>query len=378
MRTLVLLLLVGVAAAGLAPLYEVDENVKGSYIIKFKDDLDVDITADDIQRRVQRQRFGRASFSRRYHNVLTGVVAELSEEALQYVRTLDEVEYVSEDGIAYATAIPWGLDRIGQRSSSLDNKYSPDSKYRSGRGVEIWVLDTGVRFSHNDFGGRASFGYDAFGDDGSDCNGHGTHCAGIAAGSTYGVAKKATIKAGRVLGCSGSGSYSGIIGALDHVKANANKPAVVSMSLGGSRSTSLDNAVNSVISAGISVVVAAGNDNANACNTSPARVDKAVTVGSSDKYDRRSSFSNYGSCVDIFAPGSSIPSAYYTSNSATKTLSGTSMACPHVSGIAALYLAESSGRSPATIMNKLKSAATSNALSSVGSGSPNLLAYVDQ
>ncbi|XP_022093904.1 uncharacterized protein LOC110981045 [Acanthaster planci] len=376
MRTLVLLLLVGVAAAGLAPLYKVDENVKGSYIIKFKDDLDVDITADGIQRRVQRQRLGRANFSRRYHHALKGVAAELSEEALQYVQSLDEVEYVSEDGIAHTTEIPWGLDRIGQRNLPLDNSFTTNSDYKGGKGVEIWVVDTGIRTTHSEFGDRATVSFDAYGDNGEDCNGHGSHCAGIAAGQTYGVAKQAKIRGARVLSCSGSGSYSNVIGGLDYVIANANKPAVVSMSLGGSISTALDNAVKKVYKEGIPVVVAAGNSNLRACWSSPARTPEAITVGSTDNLDHRSYFSNYGKCVDIFAPGSKIKSAWHNSDSATNTISGTSMACPHVAGVVALHLAENPSMSPADIETELETSATEDVLLSIGFGSPNLLAYI--
>ncbi|XP_022094005.1 uncharacterized protein LOC110981089 [Acanthaster planci] len=376
MHTLVLLLLVGVAAAGLAPLYKVDENIKGSYIIKFKDDLDVDITADCLQRRVQRQRLGRANFSRRYHHALKGVAAELSEEALQYVQSLDEVEYVSEDGIVHTTEIPWGLDRIGQRNLPLDNSFTTNSVYKGGKGVEIWVVDTGIRTTHNEFGGRASLSFDAIGGPSEDCNGHGTHCAGIAAGQTYGVAKQATIKGARVLACSGSGSESNVIGGLDYVIANANKPAVVSMSIGGSISPAIDDAVKSVYQEGIPVVVAAGDRNINACWSSPGRTFEAITVGSIRDYDYRSTSSNHGQCVDIFAPGSYIKSAWYSSDSATNTISGTSMACPHVAGIVALHLAENPSMSPADIESKLQTSATKDVLSGIKPDSPNLLAYI--
>ncbi|XP_038074092.1 aqualysin-1-like [Patiria miniata] len=379
MNTLILLVLVGVAAADFAPLLRVDDSPKGRYLIKFKDDVDVDTVADGIQSHVQQQRLGQSKISHRYHHVLKGMAAELSDEALEYIRTLDEVEYVSEDGVAHATAQPWGLDRIGQRNLPLDGSFSTNSAYKQGAGVRIYVLDTGVRSTHNDFGGRATAAYDAYGGNGQDCQGHGTHCAGIAAGSYYGVAKKATIMGVKVLGtpaCTGSGSYSAIVAGLDYVVNYGQKPGVVSMSLGGPKSTYMENALKNVVSNGYPVVVAAGNDNSNACYTSPAWLSEAITVGSTDTYDYRSSFSNYGSCVDIFAPGSNIQSDYYTSDSATVVMSGTSMACPAVAGISALYLAQSSGLSPSQIKSKLTSEATSNVIYYVGSGSPNLLAYV--
>lgn len=233
----------------------------------------------------------------------------------------------------------WGLDRIDQRDLPLNSNYHYDY---DGSGVTAFVIDTGVRNTHNEFGGRASSGYDFIDNDNdsSDCNGHGTHVAGTIGGSTYGVAKNVNIVGVRVLNCSGSGTNSGVISGINWVKNNAQGPSVANMSLGGGASQALDDAVNAAVAAGISFVVAAGNDNSNACNYSPARAANAVTVGSTTSTDSRSSFSNYGTCLDIYAPGSSITSAWYNSNSATNTISGTSMASPHVAGVAALYLAE--------------------------------------
>jgi len=208
-----------------------------------------------------------------------------------------------------------------------------------------------------------------------DCNGHGTHVAGTVGGSTYGVAKGVTIVPVRVLDCQGSGTNSGVIAGVDWVTANRSGPSVANMSLGGGASTALDDAVNRSISAGVTYVVAAGNDNQNACNSSPARVPNAVTVGATTSSDARASFSNYGSCLDVFAPGSSITSAWHTSNTATNTISGTSMASPHVAGVAALYLQGSTGASPATVTNAITSTATTGVLTGIGSGSPNRLVY---
>jgi subtilisin family serine protease len=268
----------------------------------------------------------------------------------------------------------WGLDRIDQRNLPLSGTYTYDV---SGSGVRAYIIDTGIHYSHNEFGGRASFGYDALGGDGSDCNGHGTHVAGTVGGTVYGVAKNVALYAVRVLNCSGSGTTSGVIAGVDWVRNNAIKPAVANMSLGGGASTSLDNAVSNAIASGVTFAVAAGNSSANACNYSPARVASALTVGSTTSSDSRSSFSNFGSCLDLFAPGSSITSAWRTSNTATNTISGTSMASPHVAGVAALYLSISgnSGASPSTVASAIINNATTGVVGNAGSGSPNRLLH---
>ncbi len=266
----------------------------------------------------------------------------------------------------------WGLDRIDQTSLPLNNTYNYDF---DGTGVNAYVIDTGVRITHNQFGGRGRSGYTAINDGNgtNDCQGHGTHVAGTIGSSTYGVAKDTTIYAVRVLGCDGSGSNSGVIGGVDWVAANHIKPAVANMSLGGGASTALDNAVNSAVSQGITMVVAAGNDNSNACSYSPARAASAITVGSTTSSDARSSFSNYGTCLDIYAPGSSITSTWSTSNSATNTISGTSMASPHVAGVVALYLDEFPGASPSQVEAAVEGAAIPNKVTDARTGSPNLL-----
>ncbi len=266
----------------------------------------------------------------------------------------------------------WGLDRIDQANLPLNNTYNYDA---NGTGVNAYVIDTGVRISHNQFGGRGRSGYTAINDGNgtNDCQGHGTHVAGTIGSSTYGVAKNATIYAVRVLGCDGTGSNSGVIGGVDWVAANHVKPAVANMSLGGGASSALDNAVNSAVAQGITMVVAAGNDNRNACNYSPARAGSAITVGSTTSSDSRSSFSNYGTCLDIYAPGSSITSTWSTSDSATNTISGTSMAAPHVAGVAALYLDDNPGASPAQVEAAIENAAIPNKVTDARTGSPNLL-----
>jgi subtilisin family serine protease len=312
-----------------------------------------------------------------YQDALNGFAAEMTEEQALALSEDPRVAYVEEDGEMHANATqtnpPWGLDRIDQRNRPLSGTYTYNW---TGSGVRVYVIDTGIRTSHTQFGGRASAVFDAFGGNGQDCNGHGTHVAGTVGGSTYGVAKSSLLRAVRVLNCGGSGSTSGVIAGVNWVAANRIAPAVANMSLGGGASTSLDNAVNNAINAGVTFAVAAGNGSgANACNGSPSRVPAAITVGSTTSSDARSSFSNIGTCVDIFAPGSGILSAWSTSNTATATISGTSMASPHVAGAAALYKQANPSASPATIRNALVNNATTNVISNVGSGSPNRLLY---
>jgi subtilisin family serine protease len=243
--------------------------------------------------------------------------------------------------------------------------------------VNVYVVDTGIRRTHTQFGGRAFSAFTAINDGrgSTDCHGHGTHVAGTVGGSTHGVAKRARLHAVRVLGCDGYGATSGVIAGVDWVRANHVKPAVANMSLGGSPSSSLDTAVRNSIAAGVTYAIAAGNSNANAANFSPSRVSEAIIVGSSTSSDVRSSFSNYGSVVDIFAPGSSIPSAWSTSDTATRSISGTSMASPHVAGVAARYLQTHPSASPATVRSALVSASTTGRLSGLPTGTANRLLF---
>jgi subtilisin family serine protease len=311
-----------------------------------------------------------------YKHSLNGFSIEMSEADAEALSHDFRVKSIEEDGVVTADATqsnpPWGLDRIDERDLPLSGTYTYNW---TGSGVRVYVIDTGIRTTHTQFGGRASNVFDAFGGNGQDCNGHGTHVAGTVGGSTYGVAKSALLRGVRVLNCSGSGSTSGVIAGVDWVRQNHIAPAVANMSLGGGASTALDNAVNNLANAGVPIAVAAGNSNANACNSSPARAANAITTGSTTSSDVRSSFSNFGTCLDIFAPGSSIRSAWYTSNTATATLSGTSMASPHVAGVAALYKQANPSASSNTVRNAIVNNATTNRLSSVGSGSPNRLLY---
>ncbi|WP_432478829.1 S8 family peptidase [Nocardioides sp. GXQ0305] len=367
------------AAAGepAAPLYGAQQSsaIDGRYIVV----LDRDATNADEKAVVAEARDAGASDVDRYATVLDGFSGELSGEALEQVRSHPDVAYVEADQevTAAATQSPatWGLDRIDQRNLPLNNAYTYD---RTGSGVTAYVIDTGINATHNEFGGRVTPGATAINDGrgSSDCNGHGTHVAGTVGGSTYGVAKAVTLVPVRVLDCNGSGSTSGVIAGVDWVTSNhTSGPAVANMSLGGGVSTTLDNAVARSISDGVTYAVAAGNESTNACNGSPARVSSALTVGATTSSDTRSSFSNYGSCVDLFAPGSGITSAWYTSNSATNTISGTSMASPHVAGAAALYLQGHPSASPSAVGSALLGGATTGVVSNPGSGSPNRLLY---
>jgi aqualysin 1 len=313
-----------------------------------------------------------------YSHVLNGFASDLSASQVESLRQDSRVAYVERDGIVHATTTQsgatWGLDRIDQRDLPLNGTYTYTP---TGSGVTAYIIDTGILLSHNEFGGRAVKGYDAVTSGGTaiDCNGHGTHVAGTVGGSTYGVAKGVRLVAVRVLDCSGSGTNSGVIAGMDWVASNRTLPAVANMSLGGGASQATDDAIQRMVNAGVTVAVAAGNENTNACNSSPARAPSAITVGSTTNTDARSSFSNYGTCLDIFAPGSNITSSWYTSTTATNTISGTSMASPHVAGVAALYLQGNPGASPATVTNAITSTATTGKVTSAGTGSVNRLLY---
>ncbi|MCZ7556195.1 MAG: S8 family serine peptidase [Bacteroidia bacterium] len=354
-----------------------DFDLKDRYIVVFKRDVrNVDALIDEVTR-------GKgAQIHYRYQHSIRGFCATIPPQALEGIRRNPNVDYIEADGIMSintvqpVTSALWGLDRIDQRALPLSLGYEYLS---TGTGVTVYIIDTGILYGHVEFGNptRATFGYDAFGSNGADLNGHGTHVAGTVGGSTVGVAKAVNLISVRVLDRRGSGTTSGVIDGVDWVASHhsGTAPAVANMSLGGGPSISLDQAVQAAIADGVTFAVAAGNDNALACNYSPARVPEAITVGSTTNTDARSSFSNYGSCVDVFAPGSSIYSAYKSSTTSYTTMSGTSMASPHVAGVAALYLQNNPSAPPATVVSAISSTSTSGVLSSIPSGTPNLLVY---
>ncbi|MFJ8536539.1 S8 family serine peptidase [Streptomyces sp. NPDC093591] len=322
-----------------------------------------------------------ADIERTYRKALNGYAIEASEAEAEALAADPAVASVVQNRTfsidATQTNPPsWGLDRADQRNLPLNSSYTyPDS---AGQGVTAYVIDTGVRITHSDFGGRASYGYDAIDNDNTaqDGHGHGTHVAGTVAGSAYGVAKKAKIVGVRVLNNSGQGTTAQVVAGIDWVARNAVKPAVANMSLGGGADTALDTAVRNAIASGVTFAVAAGNESTNASTRSPARVTEAITVGATTSSDAKASYSNYGSVLDLFAPGSSITSSWNTGDSATNTISGTSMATPHVAGAAALHLAANPSATPAQVASALTSAATTGVVTSPGTGSPNRLLYV--
>jgi subtilisin family serine protease len=335
----------------------------------------------------------RVTPARVYQHVLAGFAAELSDAQVEVLRADPRVAYVEPDAPVelFLTQSPatWGIDRIDARDLPLSNSFT---YVAGGVGVTAYVLDTGIRKAHVEFAGRADYiangrGGDFVGDgrvNAEDCQGHGTHVAGTIGSTTYGVAKLVTIRSGRVVNCSGSGQTSMVISAMDWIAANGSKPAVVNMSLGYGNVQAVRDAAERLVAAGYVVVAAAGNGNIfgtpqNACSQAPAGAPNVLTVGATTSADNESSFSNYGTCVDILAPGSSILSTTYSSNTATATLSGTSMASPHVAGVAALYLALNPGATPAQVASALKANGTPNTINlhsrSRTYGTPNLFLF---
>ena len=362
-------------AGGQGDYRKVGKPILNRYIVVFEDHAVRDVNV--VSAELSNIHGGRRGFI--YERALKGFSVELPEGRARALARDPRVAYVEEDGEinlgATQSSATWGLDRIDQRDLPLNGTYSYTA---SGLGVKAYIIDTGIRKTHAEFGGRAIHGYTAISDGkgSDDCNGHGTHVSGTVGGATYGVAKNVTLVAVRVLDCAGSGTNSGVIAGVDWVTADhvAGAPATANMSLGGGLSSALDTAVRNSITDGVTYAVASGNSNVDACTTSPAAVSEAITVNASTSTDARASFSNWGTCTDIFAPGSNITSAWHSGDTATNTISGTSMATPHVAGVAALYLETNKTASPSTVWAAIRDNATLNKVTDVA-GSPNRLLY---
>jgi subtilisin family serine protease len=391
-----LLLVAIVAAANVAPLLRADSPtvIPGSYIVVLKD------TVSRLERNAHVLALKDNNVKVDYeYDSLNGFAAHFNEDTLKAQLAHPFVKYIEADQVASISTqeVPqaplaaitqsgatWGISRVWQKNvtSPVPGNYVyPEN---AGDGVDVFVIDTGILVSHLDFGGRATSAFNNInGETSSDLNGHGTHCAGTVGGNTYGVAKKVRLYSVKVLNAQGSGSFAGVIAGVEYVTNNRNitRPTVASMSLGGGATPSLDEAIVKSIASGVTYAIAAGNNNGNACSYSPARVPEAVTVGATawnvgGVPDSRATYSNFGTCVDIFAPGTSITSDWIGSNTAVNTISGTSMATPHVAGVIATYLSTNPvGATPASTKAWLIAQATPGIVSNPGTGSPNLLLY---
>lgn len=372
------------AGAVAGDLRVAQEPIKGQYIVVFKRDAfgvdgDTARRADPVTLVAQMANTHGLQPQLAFEHALQGFVTRASDRQLKALLADPLVDWIEEDGVVSTTTTQsgatWGLDRGDQRNLPLDASYTYSTMAAN---VRAYIIDTGIHASHAEFGGRVSGGYTAIldGRGTGDCNGHGTHVAGTVGGVTWGVAKGVLLVPVRVLGCNGAGTISGVLGGVDWVTANHVKPAVANMSLGGGVSSALDAAVGNSIAAGVVYSVAAGNNSANACNYSPARVASAITVGASTNADSRASFSNFGACLDLFAPGQYINSAWHISNTAANSISGTSMAAPHVAGAAAIFLSANPAATPAAVSAALIANATANKVASPGAGSPNRLLFI--
>jgi subtilisin family serine protease len=348
------------------------EVVEGSYIVKLKDSARASVasTASSVA-----GKHG-AKVGKTFSHSLKGFSIKATEAQAKRIAADPSVAYVEQDAKVQTTAVgSWGLDRADQRNLPLDDTYTAPN---DGAGVTAFIIDTGIRTTHSDFGGRATVGTDTVGDgqNGQDCNGHGTHVAGTVGGTTYGMAKAVNLVAVRVLSCSGSGTFEGVIAGVDWVTANHSGPSVANMSLGGGAFQAVDDAVAASIASGVTYSLAAGNSAADACGFSPARTPEAITVGATQIDDNSASFSNFGTCLDIWAPGVDITSAWNTDDGATNTISGTSMAAPHVAGAAALILSANPAATPQEVRDTMVNNGTPDVVGNPGTGSPNVMMYV--
>lgn len=355
-----------------APVIATRDAIAGAYIVM--------LSGPDRDPVALTRRYG-GTVTREYDSAVHGFAARMTPVQASRMAADPAVKYVQQDGRVALTGVQapapsWGLDRIDQRALPLGGWYTyPDLPVAT---VHAYIIDTGIRTTHVEFGRRATDGWDFVDNDAvaGDCNGHGTHVAGTVGGSTYGVAKSIQLVGVRVLDCTGWGSYSQIIAGVDWVTANAVKPAVANMSLAGPADQALDDAVRASIASGVTYVVAAGNSNANACNYSPANTPEAITVAASDSNDVRASFSDWGPCVDLFAPGVNIASAYGSGDTAMAWMSGTSMASPHVTGLAAMVLSAHPTWTPAQVTQAILDASTTGRIAQAGAGTPNRLEFL--
>ncbi|MFC9295074.1 S8 family serine peptidase [Streptomyces sp. NPDC057011] len=360
-----------------APLHAAANAVPGRYIVILEKGGDAPKAA---------QKLGlKPTFV--YGSALNGFAVPMTPLQLSIVRNSLGVKAVEEDAKVQSVPMPssasgmrapatsWGLDRIDQKLLPLDDDFSTEG---NGAGVTAYILDTGIDYAHDEFGGRAKPGFDAINDgrNGQDCNGHGTHVAGTVAGKSYGVARKASLVSVRVLNCEGKGEWSGILAGMDWVAKNAKQPAVLNGSLGGDRSETVNNAATALSDAGVLPVFAAGNSAIDACNVSPASALRVVTVGATNRYDEETDFSNYGPCLSLYAPGQDIVSAKLGGGSVA--LNGTSMAAPHVAGVAVLYKQAHPTAEPAEIADFLDDQSTKDALTNISRTSPNRLLYTGE
>ncbi len=346
----------------------VEQTIPGSYIVTVVNGVDPAVVAADngiVPTFV-------------YTDAIHGFAAMMSDAQHAKLLTDVRVKAIEADEVEVEettqTGASWGIDRVDQRALPLSGSYTYTS---TGTGVTVYIVDTGINISHEEFGGRASEGVDEYDRRGGDCNGHGTHVASIAGGAVYGMAKAVKLVSVRVLGCGGTGSTSGVVAGVDWITRTHPANSVANMSLGGGVSAALDAAVQASIESGVTYVFAAGNDNRNSCNYSPPRIPAGITVGATYPTDQKTSYSNFGECLDIWAPGSNIAGAWIGSNTATKTISGTSMAAPFVAGAAALYIARNPGAKPQQVRDALVNGATMSIIANIPTApvSPNALLF---